>query len=262
MRLNELFVSHKQVEPIKIEPIQMFETTPLYANLKRAQQVATSAEEDTASTETPETSTADMSSWKVQSPEANSWKVNTTGTSTTPAESQSPTATSTGVPQTESGVTAGKSKQVERWNSIYRGNRDKWVLDMVAAYKRAGLSDNAIRCLIAKNAIESGWGRSAQGAYNFGNITTGKHWKGMFVKGKDTDGKGNSITNFFRAYNSLDEYVQDEIQFLTRLYDFDPNDNVNTFAHKLQGGNKAGRMYAGAPGYANAIISVYRNVEI
>jgi flagellum-specific peptidoglycan hydrolase FlgJ len=32
---------------------------------------------------------------------------------------------------------------------------------MTASYKRAGLNDNAIKNLIAKNALESGWGRSA-----------------------------------------------------------------------------------------------------
>ena len=133
---------------------------------------------------------------------------------------------------------------------------------MAAAYRRAGLNDNAIRNLIAKNAGESGWGRSAQGSYNFGNITIGKHWNGKYVKGKDSDGNGNVITNYFRAYDSLDDYVKDEIQFLTRLYDFNPNDDIATFTRKLQGGNKEGRYYAGAKNYAEFIQSIYPNVKI
>nr|DAX09048.1 MAG TPA: Flagellar protein FlgJ [Bacteriophage sp.] len=32
---------------------------------------------------------------------------------------------------------------------------------MTNAYKKAGLSDNAIKNLLAKNASESGWGKSA-----------------------------------------------------------------------------------------------------
>ena len=133
---------------------------------------------------------------------------------------------------------------------------------MVEAYRREGLPDNAIRNLLAKNALESGWGKSAQGAYNFGNIITGKYWNGKYAKGKDYDGNGNIITNYFRAYNSLNDYVRDELQFLTRLYDFDPNDDIDIFIHKLQGGNKGGRSYAESKSYKNALKNVYRNVKI
>jgi flagellum-specific peptidoglycan hydrolase FlgJ len=91
---------------------------------------------------------------------------------------------------------------------------------MTNAYKKYGLSDNAIKNLIAKNALESGWGRSVQGDYNFGNITTGNNWKGRFISGKDKDANGQKISQKFRAYDSLDDYVKDEIQFLTKLYDF------------------------------------------
>jgi hypothetical protein len=47
-----------------------------------------------------------------------------------------------------------------RWTSPYNDNK-KWVTDMTAAYKKAGLSDNAIKNLIAKNSLESSWGTSA-----------------------------------------------------------------------------------------------------
>jgi flagellum-specific peptidoglycan hydrolase FlgJ len=104
---------------------------------------------------------------------------------------------------------------------------------MTAAYKKQGLGDNAIKNLIAKNALESGWGKSAQGAFNFGNITTGSKWIGDYVDGKDKDADGNPITNRFRAYNSLDDYVKDEIQFLTSLYDFKGDDDFDTFIGKL-----------------------------
>jgi len=47
--------------------------------------------------------------------------------------------------------------------------------------------------LIAQDAQESGWGRSAQGKFNFGNLTTGAKWKGDYVRGNDHDAKGNPI---------------------------------------------------------------------
>jgi flagellum-specific peptidoglycan hydrolase FlgJ len=42
--------------------------------------------------------------------------------------------------------------------------------------------------------LESGWGKSAQGDYNFGNITAGKYWKGRIVEGGDKNKKGEDIT--------------------------------------------------------------------
>ena len=65
---------------------------------------------------------------------------------------------------------------------------------MTAAYKKQGLNDNAIKNWIAKNALESGWGKSAQSDYNFGNITAGKYWKGRIVEGGDKNKKGETIT--------------------------------------------------------------------
>jgi flagellum-specific peptidoglycan hydrolase FlgJ len=50
--------------------------------------------------------------------------------------------------------------QSARWTSSY-SDRDKWVKDLTAAYKKQGLNDNAIKNLIAKNALESNWGKSA-----------------------------------------------------------------------------------------------------
>ena len=142
------------------------------------------------------------------------------------------------------------------WSSPY-SEQNKWVADMTAAYKRAGLNDNAIKNLIAKNALESGWGKSAQGDYNFGNITAGKSWTGRIVEGGDKNAAGKAITQKFRAYDSLDDYVKDEIQFLTNLYDFNQDDDISKFLDKLQGGNSAGRKYAEDPSYKNKVKSIY-----
>ena len=57
-----------------------------------------------------------------------------------------------------------------KWNSPYK-NRNTWVTDLAAAYRKAGVTnDNAIKMLIAQDAQESGWGRSAQGKFNFGKV--------------------------------------------------------------------------------------------
>lgn len=142
---------------------------------------------------------------------------------------------------------------------VYKG-KSSWINDMKSAYKRLGLNDNAIKNLIAKNALESNWGASTNGNFNFGNITAGKYWKGRTVDGKDKDKNGKSITNRFREYESLDDFVKDEINFLTKLYDFDQNDDIITFLNKLQGGNSEGRKYAEDPFYKSKVSNVYLKI--
>ena len=154
------------------------------------------------------------------------------------------------------GITTTASKS---WSSPY-SEQNKWVSDMTAAYKKQGLSDNAIRNLIAKNALESGWGRTAQGDYNYGNLTTGNSWGGRYVQGTDHDSNGNRISQKFRAYDSIDDYVKDEIQFLTNLYEFNQDDDFDTFINKLQGGNSKKRRYAEDKEYANKVRNVYNNI--
>ena len=147
------------------------------------------------------------------------------------------------------------------WKSPYT-NRRQWTTELINAYKRAGITnDNAIRMLLAQDALESSWGRSAQGKYNFGNLTTGSSWKGDYVTGNDKNAKGEAIKQKFRSYNSMDEYAADKIQFLKRLYDFDENDDINKFVAKLTGSNKGKRRYAEAKEYANSLRGVYNSFK-
>ena len=147
------------------------------------------------------------------------------------------------------------------WSSPYK-DRSKWMADLTNAYKRAGITnDNAIRMLVSQDALESAWGRSAQGKFNFGNLTTGAKWKGDYVTGNDHDAAGNPIKQKFRSYNSMDEYAADKVQFLKRLYDFDENDDINKFVAKLTGSNKGKRRYAEAGNYAKLLTGVYNGIS-
>lgn len=146
------------------------------------------------------------------------------------------------------------------WKSPYT-NRRQWSTELINAYKKAGITnDNAIRMLLAQDALESSWGKSAQGKYNFGNLTTGSSWKGDYVTGNDKNAKGEAIKQKFRSYNSMDEYAADKIQFLKRLYDFDENDDINKFVAKLTGSNKGKRRYAEATNYAKVLTGVYNGI--
>ena len=147
------------------------------------------------------------------------------------------------------------------WKSPYT-NRRQWTTELINAYKKAGITnDNAIRMLLAQDALESSWGKSAQGKYNFGNLTTGSSWKGDYVTGNDKNAKGEAIKQKFRSYNSMDEYAADKVQFLKRLYDFDENDDINKFVAKLTGSNKDKRRYAEAKEYANSLRGVYNSFK-
>lgn len=158
-------------------------------------------------------------------------------------------------PVTDKPVTANST-----WKSPYT-NRRQWSTELINAYKKAGITnDNAIRMLLAQDALESSWGRSAQGKYNFGNLTTGSSWKGDYVTGNDKNAKGEAIKQKFRSYNSMDEYAADKIQFLKRLYDFDENDDINKFVAKLTGSNKGKRRYAEATNYAKVLTGVYNGI--
>lgn len=158
-------------------------------------------------------------------------------------------------PVTDKPVTANST-----WKSPYT-NRKQWSTELINAYKKAGITnDNAIRMLLAQDALESSWGRSAQGKYNFGNLTTGSSWKGDYVTGNDKNAKGEAIKQKFRSYNSMDEYAADKIQFLKRLYDFDENDDINKFVAKLTGSNKGKRRYAEATNYAKVLTGVYNGI--
>lgn len=152
-----------------------------------------------------------------------------------------------------------KPKELQNNNPIM--SKNEWVIQLSQAYRDLGVSENGIRNLIAKNALESGWGQSTQGRYNYGNITTGSSWGGSYVNGRDHDANGNPIRNKFRSYNSLREFAADEIQFLKRLYDFNDSDNIDTFLSKLQGGNSGGRKYAGDPSYKTKVKSVYNGLR-
>ena len=159
-------------------------------------------------------------------------------------------------PVTNKPVTANST-----WKSPYT-NRKQWATELINAYKKAGITnDNAIRMLLAQDALESSWGKSAQGKYNFGNLTTGAKWKGDYVTGNDKNAKGEAIKQKFRSYNSMDEYAADKIQFLKRLYDFDENDDINKFVAKLTGSNKGKRRYAEAKEYANSLRGVYNSFK-
>ena len=236
MELNDMFQSDKLVQPVWFSTEN--QSTDLYANAGRARQVA-----------------EDQSTWKVggSSQPKYDWVVEYGKVSPADYEDRKMKEQSNHNNNESENNQSGDGKTLSRWVNIYKDKRDQWVKDIVKAYKEIGLSDNAIVNLLTKNAFESGWGQHAQGHFNFGNITAGSKWSGNIVLGNDTDAKGNPIKQRWRAYDSMKHYVQDELQFLENLYNFNPNDDFETFLSKLQDGK---RKYAEALDYKDKLRSV------
>lgn len=61
MQLSELFVSHKQVDPVSFDKPVLDTVKPIYINLDRAHKVTT----EPVTENTPKTETIDMSTWRV-----------------------------------------------------------------------------------------------------------------------------------------------------------------------------------------------------
>nr|WP_186974003.1 hypothetical protein [Bacteroides intestinalis] len=80
------------------------------------------------------------------------------------------------------------------------------------------------------------------------------------VEGNDKNARGEAIKQKFRAYNSMDDYAKDKVQFLKKLYDFDENDDIATFTSKLTGVNKGKRRYAEAKNYNTLLTNVYNKI--
>lgn len=80
------------------------------------------------------------------------------------------------------------------------------------------LSGAATNLVVAHCALESGYGtaRAAQHGHNLGNLTAGAYWLGekWVDVGGDTDRKGSKITQTWRIYSSVREFLADYWRFL------------------------------------------------
>jgi flagellum-specific peptidoglycan hydrolase FlgJ len=140
-----------------------------------------------------------------------------------------------------------------------------WLLTMEAAVEKElpQLKPSARALLLAHAALESGWGgaRAWRRGFNFGNITAGKAWQGAKWTdvGGDVDGKGNPITQVWRAYSTVEDAIADYWDFLG------PNQNRGRYVKAracLEQGDainfalelhKAGYYELAAPEYARRL---------
>lgn len=132
-----------------------------------------------------------------------------------------------------------------------RNKRDKWVLPSIC---------------IAQSALETGWGKSKlmvkANAY-FG-IKAGKSWKGKVYSSKTQecyDGVNyTTITDTFRAYDSVEQSVSDYFDLITGLSRYagavNNCDALSTITAIKNGG------YATAPTYIQNVMSIVKQYNL
>lgn len=141
-------------------------------------------------------------------------------------------------------------------SKIYN-NRSEFVLDLSKAYtqelKRRGIDTAYVKYLVAQDALESAWGTKYAGNYNFGNITVPKNSNASYTEGSDHDGNGNPITQRFRNYDSMDEWVRAKVDLLSnsRYKAFTGDNSAKAFYTRIKQGG-----YATDPNYVNKLIKI------
>lgn len=126
-----------------------------------------------------------------------------------------------------------------------------------SALQNRGIDAKYAKWLAAQDALESGWGKS-QGAKrnNYGNITTGSSWTGDSFIGDDHDAQNRPITQRFRAYSSVEDYIEDKLDLLqSNRYKSAFIGNVDNFIDRVFNSG-----YAVDPQYVQKVRSVYNNL--
>lgn len=152
----------------------------------------------------------------------------------------------------EESISINNSERSTRYKS---SERNKFISDMTEAYKKAltsrGINPEYARYLAIQDALESNFGKSYAGNWNFGNITVGKN-KASYTEGKDHDENGKEITHKFRNYSSLDDFINNKIDLLSgkRYHAFEGD--ISQFYDRVKAGG-----YAVSPTYVQKLQRLY-----
>ena len=140
---------------------------------------------------------------------------------------------------------------------------DEMLPHATAAARALGVDARAI---VAQAALETGWGTSQPAdaggqSHNYFGIKAGASWRGASVGADTTEfsaGVAGTEQARFRAYGSLAENVADYVRVLREpryAAALGTGSDVHAFATALQRGG-----YATDPGYADKLMSVYRQI--
>lgn len=147
---------------------------------------------------------------------------------------------------------------IQQTQDVLNGKEDFKKLENLysSALQKRGIDVKYAKWLAAQDALESGWGIS-QGSrrHNYGNIITGSSWTGDSFVGDDHDAQNKPITQRFRAYDSVEDYVEDKLDLLqSNRYKNAFTGDVDKFIDRIFTSG-----YAVDPKYVQKVKSVYNN---
>lgn len=153
-----------------------------------------------------------------------------------------------------------QQKQASTRRRIAGKEKGAWTDMMRQAYRDAGVTnEDMVNILVAQDALESGWGKSTVGDYNYGNITTGSQWKGAY---KAYYNKEYGKEYKFRSYDTPSDFAKDKLSLLRRLYQIDTDrDDIDTFLKRIGGYNRGGYRYIEDNKNLNVIKDIYKQLS-
>lgn len=117
-----------------------------------------------------------------------------------------------------------------------------------------GLDPSFARVLVAQDGLETNWGKSTIGNYNYGNIT-GSSGKNKVVS-EYINGAWTTKSQTFVNYDNVTDYINAKIDLLSKpRYDVFSHP-VNEFAQRVKDGG-----YATAPNYVEALNNTIRTLR-
>lgn len=133
-------------------------------------------------------------------------------------------------------------------------SKDEFIKTMTPAFENAlkarGLDTKYAKYLVAQSALESNWGKSQSGKFNFGGIKG----KGTTRRTREVvNGKSIYINDSFRDFKDINDYANYHVSLLNnkRYQAFSGGDFIDRV---VKGG------YATDPNYKRALSNVYNQI--
>ena len=215
MNLSDLFVSHKQVDPIEFDADTPELPQPIYLNLGRAQQAASSGHVES----TPDSS-EDMSSWKVDSSEdMSTWSV--------PGSVVNQNTTTYKPQTTKTGVKMGNTERAKYWADKFAayGLSEAQRVAIVAAMRtECGLNPVGSvnkEELAGKGNTKPGWAHAGEGSIGITHWDTKKKLIDRFNSDPRRKGpKLSVVESEYAKTNSrhIADLDEDDHALITLLY--------------------------------------------
>lgn len=158
----------------------------------------------------------------------------------------------------ESNIPSGESKSSSRKQSRSFSSKEEFSTTMLPIYERLlkqkGLNPAFAKALVAQDGLESAWGKSPSGTFNFGGIKG----KGTVKSTREVlNGKDIRIDQEFKDFSSLEDYANYKINLLNNKRYNAFSGSVNDFASRVAKGG-----YATDPEYLKALQRVIKSVKL